>query len=112
VSHSRWSARERDGAVEVVVYVQPRARKTEFAGLYGGILKLKIAAPPVDNAANTEVTRFFASLLDVPKSRARIISGEKSREKTIRIDGVRLSDLSRALDRATASSPLSGPTQV
>jgi uncharacterized protein len=93
-----WSAREKGGGVEVIVYVQPRAKKSEFAGLHGGNLKLKVAAPPVDNAANTEVLRFFASLLGVARSRVRIIGGEKSREKIIRIEGISLSEFNRVLE--------------
>ncbi len=97
MTHSRWSAREKNGAVELVVYVQPRAKKTEIAGLHSGILKVKVAAPPVDNAANAAVVEFFALLLDVPKSRIRIVAGEKSREKTVRVEGIQLVALSRRL---------------
>ncbi len=93
MTESHWSAREKDGAVELVVYVQPRARKTEIAGLHGGILKLKVAAPPVENAANAAVVDFIASLLAVAKSRVKIVSGGKSREKTLRIEGISLVQL-------------------
>ena len=98
MNQNQWSARERVGAIDLPVYVQPGARKTELAGLHGGLLKLRIAALPVDNAANAEVIRFFASLLDIPRSHARIVAGEKSRRKTIRIEGVRLSELIRVLE--------------
>ncbi len=82
---------EKNGAVELVVYVQPRARKSEVVGSFNGMPRLKIAAPPVDNAANAAVIEFFARLLRIPKSRIHIVSGEKSREKRLRFEGVPVS---------------------
>lgn len=84
--------REREGGVEVSLYVQPRARRDEIVGTYDGALKLKIAAPPVDDAANRAALDFFAKLLDIPKSRLRILTGEKSRRKTLRIEKVSRSE--------------------
>jgi uncharacterized protein (TIGR00251 family) len=98
VIRNGWTAREKDGAVELVVYVQPRSRTTEIAGRHGGILKLKIAAPPVDNAANAAVVSFFASYFSLAKSRVKIVAGERSREKTVRIQGLALSEASRLLE--------------
>jgi len=74
--------------LELRVHVQPRARRSEIAGIHAGALKIKIAAPPVDDAANRAIVDFFAALLDVPKSRVRIAAGLKSRDKTLVIEGV------------------------
>jgi len=82
--------------VEVSLHVQPRARRDEIVGTHDGALKLKIAAPPAENAANRAVLDFFAKLLDLPKSRLRILAGEKSRRKTLRIEKVSRSEF---LDR-------------
>lgn len=81
------------GAVEIALHVQPRARKDEIAGNYNGALKVKVTAPPVDDAANKAIIHFFAGLLDLPKSHLKIISGEKSRGKILRIEGVSLAHL-------------------
>ena len=83
-------ARESNAGLEVEVHVQVRARSTAVAGLHDGALKLRVAAPPVDNAANEAVVRLLSSLLAVPRSRVHIVSGMKSREKTVRIDGFSL----------------------
>jgi len=79
---------ETANGLEVRVHAQPRARRSELAGTYNGALKIKVAAPPVDDAANRAIVDFFAALLDVPKSRVRIAAGQKSRNKTILIEGV------------------------
>jgi uncharacterized protein len=89
--------KESDGALEISLHVQPRARKTEIAGEFNGALKLKVMAPPVDDAANKAVIQYFASLLSIPKSRIEITSGEKSREKKLRISGIRAAEFYKRL---------------
>ncbi len=82
--------RENASFLDVPLHVQPRARRTEMAGAHNGALKLKVQAPPVDDAANEAIVRFFAKLLDIPKSRLSIVSGAKSRDKVLRIEGISL----------------------
>ncbi len=82
--------RKTASGLEVALHVQPRARRTELAGIRNGALKLKVQAPPVDDAANEAVVLFFSKLLDVPRSRVSIAFGAKSREKTLHITGVSL----------------------
>ena len=65
------------------VHVVPRASKTVIAGLHGDALKIKLAAPPVDGAANAELIAYLAKLLALPKSRVTLLSGAASREKTV-----------------------------
>jgi len=83
-----YNIRENGAGLEVSLHVQPRARHTRLAGTYGGRLKVSVTAPPVDQAANRAIVEFFSHLLDLPKSRLRIISGESSREKVLRIEGM------------------------
>ena len=83
-----FQIRETTDGVHVRVHAQPRARRNEIAGTHDGALKIKIAAPPVDDAANRAIIDFFAELLGVPKSRVRIVAGLKSRDKTLLIEGV------------------------
>ncbi len=75
----------------VRLHVQPRAKHSEISGTHNGALKMKITAPPVDDAANRAVIEYFSSLFGIPKSNLRIISGLKSREKTLQIKGLSLS---------------------
>jgi uncharacterized protein len=93
VTDDRWRIRENSSGLEIALHVQPRARRNGIAGMHNGALRLKISAPPVDDAANRAVLQFFSSLLDIPKSRLRIVSGEKSREKILRIEGIPFSRL-------------------
>lgn len=81
----------------IVVHVVPRARRTEVSGRHGGIVKIKLAAPPVDGAANDELIRFVAKCVGVPRSAVTIASGATSRRKTIAVDGVTPSTLAQAL---------------
>jgi uncharacterized protein (TIGR00251 family) len=80
--------KEQDGAVTFRVRIQPRASKNEIAGEQAGALKLRLTAPPVENRANEECCRLLARLLDVPPSAVRIIVGNTSRDKLIRVQGV------------------------
>jgi hypothetical protein len=80
--------RETASGIEVPLHVQPRARRSGIAGFHGGALKLKLTAPPVDQAANRAIVEYFASLLDMPKTCFRLASGEKSRNKVLAIAGI------------------------
>lgn len=86
----RGRIRETDAGIELPLHVQPRARRTQIAGIHGGSLKVKVSAPPVDDAANRAIVEFFSRLLDLPKSQLQIITGQKSRDKVLRIDGIGL----------------------
>jgi hypothetical protein len=70
------------------LHVQPGARKTGIAGTHGGALKLRVASPPVDGAANAAVIGFVAGLFGVPRSRVVIENGAGARQKIVRIRGV------------------------
>ena len=80
--------RETAAGLEVRIHVQPRARRSELSGIHNGTLKIKVLAPPVDDAANRAIIEFFSSLLDISKSSIRITSGQKSRDKTLLIQGL------------------------
>jgi uncharacterized protein (TIGR00251 family) len=60
----------------------PGASKSQIAGLSGDRLRIKIAAPPEDGKANTELRSFLAKALGCPRKDIVLISGEKSRLKT------------------------------
>ena len=70
------------------IKVQPRASKNRISGFLGDTLKVTLTAPPVDGAANTACVEFFASLLSIPKSRVKILSGHSGRTKVIKFFGV------------------------
>lgn len=71
--------------LRVTVRVKPRASKSRVLGLKGTELEVAIAAPPVDGAANDELTRTLAEHYGVPKRAVEIVSGHASRIKIVRV---------------------------
>jgi uncharacterized protein (TIGR00251 family) len=77
--------------------LQPRAATTELVGVHGDALKVRVAAPPVDGAANEALVRFLAEQLEVPRSAVRVESGAGSRTKVVAVDGIGLEAARRRL---------------
>ena len=69
------------------VHVQPKASTTECVGIHGDALKIRIAAPPVDGAANDELIRFLAHRLSIRSTSVRIHSGASGRHKRVLVKG-------------------------
>jgi len=73
--------------VDIAVKVIPKSSRTELAGqLADGTWKVKVAAPPEKGKANRALCAFLADHFGVPRSRVRIVSGETSHLKRVRID--------------------------
>jgi uncharacterized protein len=70
------------------VRVIPRASKSGIAGLRGDAVLVRLHAAPVDGAANAELIEVLAEAFNVPKRAVSIVSGERSRQKRVRIEGV------------------------
>ena len=83
---------DRRGTV-LEIYVQPKASRSACVGTHGHALKIRIAAPPVDGAANEELVRFLASELSLPAAAVRIESGTGSRHKRVRVAGMSAVDV-------------------
>ena len=75
-------------SVELRVRVIPRASKSGIAGTRDGALLVRLNAPPVEGAANTELIQVISDALGVPKRSIAIVSGQRSRLKRIRVEGV------------------------
>jgi uncharacterized protein (TIGR00251 family) len=84
-------------SIRLQVYIQPRASKTELAGLHGGIIKIRIAAPAIENAANRALIDFVAQHLGIAKRFVRVVSGSASRRKILEIEGVSATVIAAAL---------------
>jgi len=76
------------GGVTLAVRVTPRAHKNKIVGITGGALSVKLAAPPVEGAANAALCAFLAEQLGVHKSAVTLVAGQTSRHKLVRVDGV------------------------
>lgn len=83
--------------IRIEVYVQPRAAKTELAGVHDGLPKIRLAAPPVDGAANAALVEFVAKRLKIAKSRVRVVGGLTSRRKMLEVEGAAPDAISEAL---------------
>ena len=86
-----------DGVI-ISVRVIPRAGRSEIAGVRGGALLVRLNAPPVDGAANSELIEVLAEALAVPKRNVSIASGMTSKQKRVRISGI-------SVDRAASRLP-------
>jgi uncharacterized protein (TIGR00251 family) len=73
---------------ELAVRVVPRASKAGVAGLRDGAVLVRIAAAPVDGAANAELVHTLARALDVPRRAVSIVSGAGARQKRVRVEGL------------------------
>jgi uncharacterized protein len=73
----------------ITVKVIPRARRTELAGLMDdGTLKIRVAAPPVDGAANKALVDYLAAIMGLHKSQVDIVAGETSERKLVGLVGI------------------------
>ena len=82
-----WLREAADGSVVLTLHIQPGAKRTEFVGLHGEAVKVRLAAPPVDGKANAALCAFLADFCGVPKSAVTLISGETSRAKRVHVAG-------------------------
>jgi len=85
-----WHRREADGALTLAIHAQPGAKKTEIAGLHGEALKVRVAAPALEDRANEALIAFLAERFEVPKRNVTLLSGHKSREKRFAVSGSRV----------------------
>ncbi len=76
---------EKDNSIIFTVRVVPRASKSEIVGELDGALKVRIASPPVDGAANAELIKILAKTFNIPKSAVEIIGGQTSKTKQVKI---------------------------
>lgn len=74
-----------EAGCELAVHIQPGASKSEVAGEHGEALKIRIHARPVEGAANAALMEFLAARLGIARGAVTIVRGEKSRQKTVRV---------------------------
>lgn len=72
-----------NGRITLNLHIQPGAKKTEVAGLYGDALKIRLAAPPVDGKANAALIGFVAERLGLSRASVTLKSGQTSRRKVL-----------------------------
>jgi uncharacterized protein (TIGR00251 family) len=83
---------------ELSIRVIPRAPRTRVDGTRAGAILIRLAAPPVDGAANDALIAFLSEALALPRRSIRIVSGEKSRDKRVAIEGIDTATARRLLE--------------
>ena len=81
--------------ITLTVHIQPGASASAISGLHGDALKIRVAAPAVDNKANAALLAFLAKPLDVRVADMQIRRGAKGRRKVIEIFAAEDSDAAR-----------------
>jgi uncharacterized protein len=79
---------ETSDGVLLAIHVQPNASRSSYVGLHGEALKIRLASPPVDGAANEALCRFLSEQLTVPISQVIIRAGYGARRKRVLVKGV------------------------
>ncbi len=69
--------------LQLKIYLQPGAKKSEMLGKYGNSIKIKVQSPPIDGKANDALINFLSEKFSIAKSSISITSGLKSRFKTV-----------------------------
>lgn len=90
--------RETREGVELLLLIQPRASRTRIVGEHDGRLKIAVASPPVDGAANEALIEFLSDALSVQKRALRVAQGETGRRKVVVVEGAQLAQVQQALE--------------
>lgn len=85
----------------ILVHVVPRAKVSEVVGRRGDAVRIRLAAPPVDGAANDELLRFIAERLKLPRRAVTLARGRSARRKTVMVEGVTTAVALRSLLETT-----------
>jgi uncharacterized protein (TIGR00251 family) len=85
------------GDLTFAVHVAPRASLSEIVGEHDGALRVRLAAAPVEGAANQELIRLLAKSLKLPQNAFEIVSGIRSRRKIVRVHGGTIAQIERLM---------------
>jgi uncharacterized protein (TIGR00251 family) len=86
--YAAWGLTATATGSELRVRVVPRASRNAILGPHDGATRLALTAPPVEGAANAALLTYLADLLCLPKRNVTLISGQSSRSKLVRIEGI------------------------
>lgn len=92
-------------SADLTIRLQPRARRNAVVDERDGVLRVSVAAAPVDGQANAALCKLIAKRTGVPRTRVTIVRGERSRDKVVRVEGMALADVRSALGLAGPQPP-------
>ena len=87
-----------EGGVEIDLWVVPGSSRSELAGLHVGAVRVRVGAPPEGGKANSEACRLIAAAIG--SRRVRVIRGETSRRKVVRVAGTDVTAAEESLRNA------------
>lgn len=87
-------------SARINVRLTPRAGRDEVLGFEGDVLRVRVAAPPVDGRANEALTRLLAARLGAPHSAVEVVGGHTARQKVVAIDGLDAAEVRARIDVA------------
>lgn len=79
------------------VRAMPRSGRSGIAGLRGDALLVRVAAAPVEGAANEELVAVLAKALGLHRRQLTVIAGERARDKRVLIEGIALAEIETRL---------------
>ena len=88
MNESEYCYRWQEGRLLLYVTVQPGAKNNQIGDVVEGRLKIRVSGKAVDGMANRVLIQYLSKLLKVPKSKIRVLKGEKSRKKMLEIEGL------------------------
>lgn len=80
-------------ALTIAIHAQPGAKREAVVGEHGDRLKIALNTPPIEGRANQALLKFLAKTLGLPRASISLLSGETSREKRVRVEGLGAEDL-------------------
>ena len=87
------SVKETKKGILLHVLVVPGSAKCGIAGIHDDALRIKITARPIEGLANLECVRFLSHVLGIKKHQITIVSGHKTKKKTVAIEGLSREDV-------------------
>ncbi len=96
---SKLDLREGRGFCTLPIKVIPRSSQNKVIGVENGLLKLKLTAPPVEGAANDGVVNLLSNWLGKPKNTVELVKGQQSRNKLVKLTGIRAEDVLKAIEK-------------
>ena len=89
--------------VDLTVRLHPRAKRNVIVDERDGVLRVDVAAAPVEGQANMALCKLIAKRAGIARGRVSVVRGERSRDKTVRVEGLALDELRRALGLTSTS---------
>jgi len=92
----------KDGLILQVIVV-PRARASKLLGLYDGVPKISLAAPPIEGRANDELVSFLTEVFGLPARNIELLRGDSSRRKSVLLRGISIEKATQVLESLVTS---------